>query len=103
MRVLTEFESRKILKKYNIPMPKAFLAKTSIEASKFARKLGFPVVMKVSSKDITHKTDAGGVFKNVAEAEVFGTYKKIMENATKFNPKSKIEGILIEEQVDGHE
>lgn len=103
-RMLTEFESRKLLAKYKIPMPKAFLAKKALDASKFARKLGFPVVMKISSPDISHKTDAGCVFKDVSEPEIYGTYGKIIANAKRHNSKAKIDGVLIEEQISfGHE
>lgn len=93
-----------MLSKYKIPLPKALLAKNSVDAEKFAKKIGFPAVMKISSPEITHKTDAGCVFKDVYEKDVFATYKKIIENAKKSKPKAKIDGILIEEQVSsGHE
>ena len=104
MPVLTEFESRKILAKYRIQLPKAFLAKNALEAEKFAKKIGFPVVMKIVSEDIVHKSDVGGVIVGVQEGEVYAAYTKITENAKKKNKKAKIQGILIEEQISlGHE
>ena len=107
---LTEFESYKLLKKYNIITPKHFLAKDIVCAQRFAKKIKYPVVMKLMSEDILHKTEANGVVMNITDMKnLEEEYKKIVINANKFwhskgnknNPK--IDGILIEETIEGIE
>ena len=60
-KVITEESSKGILKKYGVMVPGFALAKSADEAAKQAKKLGFPLVMKVVSPQILHKTDVGGV------------------------------------------
>ncbi len=103
-RLLNEWESRKLLKKYKIPVPEAKLARSPAEAVKFAEDIGFPVVMKVISKDIIHKSDANCVFLNITDKDCVSLfYEKIIENAKKYNSDAEIDGILIEKQVFGVE
>ena len=66
---LTEFETKKILKKYGIPVTREYLAKTPEGAKEFAEKIGYPVALKIQSPDIVHKTEAGGVLLNLVELE----------------------------------
>ncbi|MCK5476932.1 MAG: acetate--CoA ligase family protein [Candidatus Aenigmarchaeota archaeon] len=107
---LTEYDSYKLLSKYNIRTPKHFLAKDLISAHKFAKKIKYPVVMKLMSKDILHKTDANCVVLNVGGCKTLEKeYNNIISNANKFwlkekkKGKLKIDGILIEETVSGVE
>ncbi len=98
--VLTEEESKKILANYDIPVAKYAVAKSHSEAGKVASKIGFPVVMKILSPDIIHKTDIGGVkvnIKNKKEAE--DTYKEIIKNAKKHNKKADIKGVFVEQMI----
>ena len=104
MRVLTEWDSRRMLVKYGFDVPKAYLARSEAEAVKFANKIGYPIVMKIMSKDIIHKSDAGCVFLNLLnEASVVAAYHRIMENALNYKKEAEIEGVIIEEMVHGVE
>ena len=100
MKKITEFETKKILRKHGIPITKEFLAKTPQEAKKFAKKIGYPVVMKIQSPDILHKTDAGGVLLDIEnEKELTEGFDRLMKSAKKHNRKAKILGILVQEMV----
>lgn len=103
MQLLTEFDSRKLLQKYKIPVPKAALAKTKEDALKAAEAIGCPVVMKVMSPDILHKTEAKTVTINVQKNEVVGTFEELLERARKFKPSASIQGVLVEETTTGQE
>ena len=107
---LTEFESYKLLKKYNIDTPKHFLAKDKVSAQRFAKKIKYPVVMKLMSEDILHKTEAKGVVINVTNMKMLEEqYNNIITNANEYwlsignKAKPKIDGILIEETICGIE
>jgi acetyltransferase len=98
--VLTEDEAKALLKNYDIPVTKNTVAKSAEDAAKKAAEIGFPVVMKIASPDITHKTDTGGVVLNItSKKDASSTYKKIVDAAKKAKPKANITGVLIEEMV----
>ncbi|MCK5023010.1 MAG: acetate--CoA ligase family protein [Candidatus Aenigmarchaeota archaeon] len=104
MKKLTEFEAKKILKKYGIPVTKEVLAKTPNEAAKLAKKIGYPVAMKIQSPDMLHKTDVGGVVLDVKnDKEVLEAYDRIIKNAKKHDSKAKILGIVVQEMLDINE
>ena len=95
--VLTEAESKELLANYDIPVAKHGTAKSADEAGELAAKIGFPVVMKILSPDILHKTDVGGVKLNIAsKSESEKAYKEIMVGAKKHAPKAKIDGVFVE-------
>jgi acyl-CoA synthetase (NDP forming) len=97
---LDEVASKKLLKAYGIPVSKEEIAQTSAEAVKIARKIGFPVVAKVVSADILHKSDIGGVMLNLnSPAEVKKAFDTITARVKKLKGKPKLEGILIAQQV----
>jgi acetyl-CoA synthetase (ADP-forming) len=99
-KVLLETEAKMVCMKYGIPVTQFKLAKNETDALKFAEEIGFPVVLKIVSPDIIHKSDVGGVFVNIKSAkEVKDAYVKIMENVRKNAPKAKIEGVLIQEMA----
>ena len=76
------------------------LAVNEAEAVEFAGQIGFPVVLKIVSPDIIHKSDAGGVIVNLKDAaEVKSAYGKILENAKKYKPTAKIAGVLVQEMA----
>ncbi|MEM2025732.1 MAG: acetate--CoA ligase family protein, partial [Desulfurococcaceae archaeon] len=80
--------------------PRFKVASSVEEAKAAAREVGFPVAMKVVSKDIVHKTDAGCVFLNVDGEELVEAYfKLIMDNALNYSPKAKVAGVLVEEML----
>ena len=95
--VLTEIESKQILKEAGIDCTETRLARTSAEAVSVSEAFGYPVVLKISSKDITHKSDAGGVKVNLKSgAEVKAAYDDIMQSALQRFPQAQIEGISVQ-------
>jgi len=99
---LTAPEGKLVCDAYGIPVPKEGVAKSASEAAKIAADMGFPVVMKIVSPDILHKTEAGGVVvgvKTAADAEK--NYAAILANARKYKSDAKIEGIQIQQMLLG--
>jgi acetyltransferase len=97
---LDEVASKKLLKAYGIPVSKEEIATTANDAAKIAKKIGFPVVAKVVSEQILHKSDVGGVVLNLkTAAEVKKAFNDIMARMKKIKGKPVIEGILIAQQV----
>jgi len=99
-RILTEIESKQLLSAFQIPTTKVLLALTQQEAVTLAKQVGFPVVLKIVSPDITHKTDAGGVYLHLEnEQQVIDAYQQIIENAKRFNPKASVHGVAVQKMV----
>jgi 4-hydroxybutyryl-CoA synthetase (ADP-forming) len=99
---LLEEEGQEVLKAYGLPLPTSALAKNDVEAVKIANKIGYPVVMKIASPQIIHKSDAGGVKVNLTnDKEIKEAFKTIIKNAKKYNSKAEIKGVLIVEMVKG--
>jgi acetate---CoA ligase (ADP-forming) len=97
---LDEVASKKLLKAYGIPVSKEEIAQTAADAIRIAKKIGFPVVAKIVSADILHKSDIGGVVLNInSAAEVKKAFNDITARVSKLKGKPKIEGILIAQQV----
>jgi len=97
---LDEVASKKLLRAYGIPVSKEEIAQTAAEAVKIAKKIGFPVVAKVVSADILHKSDIGGVVLNLnSAAEVKKAFNDITARVKKLKGKPRLEGILIAQQV----
>jgi acetyltransferase len=97
---LDEVASKKLLRAYGIPVSREEIAQTAADAVKIAKKIGFPVVAKVVSADILHKSDIGGVVLNLnSAAEVKKAFKDITARVKKLKGKPKLEGILIAQQV----
>ena len=95
-------EARAILQAYGIPIPQSRLARTPEEAVEIAEEIGYPVVMKVASPDILHKTDIGGVKLNIASAaDVRDAFDLLVYRATRFMPDADIWGCLVQEMVRG--
>jgi acyl-CoA synthetase (NDP forming) len=99
-KALLETEAKAICIEYAIPVTTFKMAKSEEEAAEFAGQIGFPVVLKIVSPDILHKSDAGGVMVNLKNtAEVRSAYEKILENAKKYNSAAKIVGVLVQEMA----
>ena len=99
---LLEEEGQEILKAYGFPLPASKLAKTKKEAISIAKKIGFPVVLKIASPQIIHKSDAGGVKVNLKNTkDVENAFDTIIKNAKKYNKKADIKGVLVVEMVKG--
>ncbi len=99
---LIEEEGYEILKAYGFPVPASILAKDENDCMKAAQKIGFPVVMKIASPDIIHKSDAGGVKVGLRnDEEVRNAYNSIISNARNYKSDAKIMGVLVQEMVKG--
>jgi acetyltransferase len=97
---LDEVASKKLLRAYGIPVSREAIAQTSTEAARIAKQIGFPVVAKVVSADILHKSDIGGVMLNLGSAaEVRKAFDAITARVKKLKGRPKLEGILIAQQV----
>jgi len=95
-RSLLETEAKKLLKEYGIPVPDFKLIKSEEEITGLSKEINFPIVMKIVSPDIIHKTDAGGVKIGIkTEKETRVAYQKIIFNAKKYNKKVKISGVIV--------
>jgi acyl-CoA synthetase (NDP forming) len=98
--LLTEVESKEILEEAGIPTARARLAGNAKEAAKLAKELGFPVVLKIVSPDITHKSDVGGVRLDLkTQEEVSAAYEEIIAAAKKAQPKAQIEGVAVQKMA----
>ena len=94
---LNATEISAILKAYHLPTVPMRLATSSDEAVMFAHELGYPVVLKIASPDITHKSDIGGVMLNLVDAEAVSTgFSEIISNTKAAFPQAKIEGVYIQ-------
>jgi acetyltransferase len=97
---LDEVASKKLLKAYGIAVSKEEIVQTAADAVKVAKKIGFPVVAKVVSAEILHKSDIGGVVLNLnSAAEVKKAFNDITARVKRLKGKPKLEGILIAQQV----
>jgi len=98
--LLTEIESKELLKAARIPVVETRLATSKAEAMELAAKLGFPVVMKIVSPDVVHKSDAGGVKLSIQNATQAGkAYTEILANIKKHYPKAKIVGVTVQKMA----
>jgi len=95
-------EARAILEAYRIPIPASKLCKTADEAVAFAEDIGYPVVMKIASPDILHKTDIGGVRLNIeGPDDVRDSFDLLTFRALRYMPEAEIWGCLVQQQVRG--
>jgi acetyltransferase len=97
---LTEIEAKKVFEAYGMPTTKIGLAKTEEEAVKLATQIGYPIVMKIVSPDILHKSDAGGVKVNLKdEAGVREAYNTILKNAKAYKADADVHGVAVQEMA----
>ena len=95
--VLTEIESKQLMSAAGIPTIESKLAKSKAQAISLSKELGFPVVLKIVSPDIIHKSDSGGVKLGLQNAAQAGrAYTEIMAAAKKGNKKAKIHGVSVQ-------
>jgi acyl-CoA synthetase (NDP forming) len=102
---LDERESKALLAAYGVPTVRESVAKNAEEAASLAERFGFPVVLKILSPQILHKTEAGAVRLNLCSPQdVRAAFHEVMKNAKAFNPQAEIQGVLIQEMLgDGTE
>ena len=99
---LLEEEGYEVLKAYGFPTPKSILCTTEQECMDAAKQIDYPLVMKIVSPDIIHKSDAGGVKVGIkTDDELRNSFRTITENALKYNPDAKVKGVLLQEMVKG--
>jgi acetate---CoA ligase (ADP-forming) len=97
---LTEIEAKQVFSLYGLPITQTALARTEEEAVQLASKIGFPVVMKIVSPDILHKSDAGGVKVNIKdEKSVREAFQTILKNSKAYKADANIHGIAVQEMA----
>jgi acyl-CoA synthetase (NDP forming) len=97
---LLEPEAKEICSGYCIPTTKFELAESEKDAVRFANKIGYPVVLKIVSPDVVHKSDVGGVEVGLkGDDDVRYGYRRIIENVKKNDPKARIVGIIVQEMA----
>jgi acyl-CoA synthetase (NDP forming) len=98
--LLTEVEAKELLKKADISVVDTRLATSRDEAISISHELGFPVVLKIASSDVVHKSDAGGVKLNLETAKQVGqAYNDIMAAIKKAYPRAKIQGVSVQKMA----
>jgi acetyltransferase len=98
--ILTEMEAKQLLGYYNIPIVKTLVAKTADEAAFSASQIGYPVVLKILSPQIVHKTDAGGVMLNInSEAELREAFDNVIRRAKEYDPEAEIHGVTVQPMI----
>lgn len=99
---LTAPEGKALCDAYGIPVPQEGVANSAADAAKLASGMGFPVVLKIVSPDILHKTEAGGVLVGLKSAdEVSKGYDTILANAKKYKADAKIDGVQVQQMLAG--
>jgi acetyltransferase len=99
---LSESESKQLVAAWGVPVAREIAAQSAGGAVEAARNLGLPVVLKVDSPDILHKTEAGGVRLGLADdAAVRAAYEEIVANAKRYAPDATIAGVSVQEMVEG--
>lgn len=102
--VLDEAATTSLLASYDIPVPPAALVTSAQEARARAGEMGFPVVLKIQSPDIAHKTEAGGVALNVGEPDIVEAFDRVLTSSRAHVPDARIEGVLVQKMMSkGHE
>ncbi len=98
---LLEHESMQLLEAFNIPVAPYGFARSEDEAAEIAEKIGYPVVLKVVSPDISHKSDVGGVIVGIETSSgAKEAFKRIMENVRKHAPSARVEGVLVQKMAE---
>jgi acetyl coenzyme A synthetase (ADP forming)-like protein len=100
-QLISEAQGYELLREIGVPIPRYVLVKTITEAVAAAGVTGFPLVLKVVSPRIIHKSDAGGVITGIRNTEVLlGAYDKILSNVSRYDPSATIDGIMVEQQLE---
>ena len=101
--ILNEAEAKTFLEYYGLPVVKTKVAQNADQAAGIAKEIGYPVVLKILSPQIVHKTDAGGVVLDIhSEAELREAYERIMQRAKQYNPDAEILGVTVQQMIKKH-
>ncbi len=99
---VAEYQAKKVLAEYGIPVTQEELATTREQALVIAKKIGYPVAIKVQSPDISHKTEAKAVKLGLnSDAELAAAYDEVLANAKAYNAKAQLDGVLVQEMLRG--
>jgi len=99
-RQLTELEAKDLIRGEGLPVVRTLLANTQKKAVDMAREIGFPVALKITSPDIIHKSDVGGVRLGLKNAsQVAAAYREILNSVASYQPSARIEGITVQEMA----
>jgi acyl-CoA synthetase (NDP forming) len=99
---VAEYEAKRLLAQYGIPVTQEELAKSADEAVAVAKRIGFPVAIKIQSPDISHKTEAKAVRLDIADERALrSAYDEVLGNARAYKPGAAVEGVLVQEMVKG--
>ncbi|HEX3035531.1 MAG TPA: GNAT family N-acetyltransferase, partial [Thermodesulfobacteriota bacterium] len=98
--ILSELDSKSVIASYDIPVNRTEVATTASEASRVATDLGFPVVLKIHSSDVTHKSNVGGVALDLnSEAEVSEAFERIVSSTKRVKPDASIVGVTVQPMI----
>jgi acetyltransferase len=104
--ILNEAEAKTFLEYYNFPVIRTRVARTQDEAVNLANQIGYPVVLKILSPQIVHKTESGGVILDIeSESELREAFNRIIQRAKEYNPNAEIQGVTVQKMIrkDGYE
>lgn len=103
LKLLNQTKANQLLRKYKIPIVPSKICSNVTECKGFSKRFGFPVVLKIDSEDVVHKSDIGAVKINISnEKELVKSYNEIIKNVNSFKKDAMIHGMLIQKQVSGH-
>ena len=98
---LTEIESKSLLSAFGVPVSTTVLARNANEAALVAHQMGFPVVLKINSPDVAHKSDVGGVRLNLKNAhDVRDAYGELVERVRQHAPQARIDGVVVQRFIE---
>lgn len=98
--LLGEVVAKELLADYGIPVVPTHIARSATEAAELATQLGYPVVLKIMSPDISHKTDVGGVALNLANSDaVQATYQRMLQSVAQKQPTAQIDGVTVQPMI----
>jgi acetyltransferase len=96
----SEFESKQLISDWGVPVTQEILAASAEAAAEAARRIGFPVALKIDSPDIPHKTEAGGIRLGLGDAaQVRIAFDQVMSSARRYSPDAAINGVLVQEMI----
>ena len=99
---LTEHQGKELLALYDIPITNEEVATSEAHAVSIAERVGYPIALKIDSPDILHKTEAGGLKLNITDRdELVTAYREILKNTESYDRKARINGVLVQEMING--
>ncbi len=101
---LSAEKSRKLFKKYGVPVAEEYIARKKEDLARIEKRLGYPLVIKIDSPDIIHKTEARCVFTGISDRDdLIEAYDKVIRNAKRHKRNARIDGVIVQEHCEGYE